>query len=184
MNDPVFRAFLCTAADDAAAVGRESDILRLVGDPRTGDPPNLYYGVLTGLEHLELDHERIPRVTRESLPFRVYFPHDYCRAFLDPALQFRVVTFYASLFHPNVSGSQVCLGPGFRAGTRLRTLAEQIYGIASSRVFATDHAFDPQARQYFLDHIAEIRALRAPPLWRRPVATRVRVRRIDTPEAP
>jgi hypothetical protein len=178
MDDPVYRAFLQTAAEDAAATNADSDIVRLVPDPRTGDPPDTYHGLLSDVEHLEHARAGTPRVTTEPIRFRLYFPADYCRS-LDPNLQFKVVTVHSPLYQPNVRGGTVCLGPQFSPGTRLRAVVEQFYRIASGRATATDHAFDPKVRDYFLDHIEEVRKLKARPLWRRPVSTRVSVRSIN-----
>jgi hypothetical protein len=77
----------------------------------------------------------------------------------------------------------VCLGHGFRPSTRLRGLIRHFYQILSSRVAALDNAFDPEAAQFFLRHQSDIQALRAKPLWRRPVALRVQVREVDRSQA-
>jgi hypothetical protein len=180
MHDPVYRAFLQTAAEDAASTNADSDIVRLVPDPRTGDPPDTYHGLLSHVEHLERSRSGAPRVTTEPISFRLHFPADYCRS-LDPNLQFKVVTVPTRLFNPNVRGSFVCMGPQFSPGTRLRAVVEQFYRIASGRAIATDHAFDPEVREYFLDHIEEVRKLSARPLWRRSVSARVSVRSIERP---
>ena len=74
-------------------------------------------------------------------------------------------------------GGIVCLGPFFRPGTSIRPLVEQIYRIVSGRDFATGHAFDGEACEYYLSHLDQVRALRAAPLWRRPLATRAGERR-------
>ena len=54
----------------------------------------------------------------------------------------------------------------------------------SYRIVATDNAFDAMARDYFLDHLAEVRRLRdrAPSLWNRPVAAKVRREGVDGSE--
>jgi hypothetical protein len=106
--------------------------------------------------------------------FTIHFPPDYCRS-TDPNLQFRVVRIHCPLLHPNVKGGVVCLGPHFRPGTRVRPLVQQIYGIISGRIFATDHAFDAEACKYYLLHLGQVRTLRTRPLWRRSVVGHARV---------
>jgi hypothetical protein len=178
MRDFVYEAFLENAARDADRANAESDILRLVARPRSDGPPSLYVGELTDVEHFERAPARGIRDCSEPISFSIHFPPHYLRSG-DPTLQFRVARAYTPLFHPNVSGRLVCLGTDFACGTRLRPLLEQVYGIFSSQIFATDHAFDPDARDYYLDHGEEVRALRAPPLWRRPVASEVTVVTLD-----
>jgi hypothetical protein len=90
-------------------------------------------------------------------------------------LQFRVVRTSRRLVHPNVAGGVVCLGGRFRPGTRLRSVVEQFYLIATSRVAAMGHPFDLEAAEFYLAHQGEIRGFRSEPLWRRPVAASVRV---------
>lgn len=182
MKDPVYHAFLQTAAEDAAEINRQSDVVRLFSHPLDGEPPFAYRGVLREVEHLERTGEGVRAITAPIL-FRVYFPERYCRAF-DGRLQFEVIALATPVFHPNVRGGRVCLGPAFRGGTRLRALMEQFYRIASARVFAPAHAFDADAQNYYLDHVDDITRLRAPPLWRRPVATRTTVRSLDETHAP
>ena len=173
MRDAVYESFLLGAREDAERIGAESDAVRLVAAPRSGSPPAVYHGLLSGAAHFVRDAAGI-RVSADPIPFTLQFPGDYLRS-ADPDLQFRVVFVHAPLVHPNCRGGLVCLGPGFRPGTRLRALVEQAYGILASRVFAPDHALDPEARDFFLHHIEEVRRLRASPLWRRPLAARVRV---------
>ena len=96
---------------------------------------------------------------------------------VDNTLQFRVARVNAPLYHPNCrEDGTLCLGTHFRPGTALEPLLETIYGIVASKVVATQDAFDKCARDYFLNHAEEVRQLRqrAPALWRRPVAGRVR----------
>ena len=51
MTDPVLRAFLAGVQRDAEEIAMRSDILRLVPDPMTGNPPCRYHGLLTDVEH-------------------------------------------------------------------------------------------------------------------------------------
>lgn len=175
MTDPeVLRGWLEEAGQDAARVNADSDSLRLVADACSGDPPHGYHGLLKNVEHFEHDGSGAFRRVRGAIAFTIEFPTDYLRS-TDPGLQFRVVRVDRAFAHPNVKAGICCLGPRFHAGTRLRSLVEQVYRILTSRTFATDHAADVDAREYYLKHIDEVRRLEAPPLWRRPVARRVRV---------
>ena len=182
MTDHVLHGFLESAAADAECVCQESDCLRLSPDPATGDPPRTYQGLLKRAEHYVRDPEGAFVVTSRPIPFQIHFPDDYLRS-LDPNLQFRVLSTSRQLVHPNVSGGVVCLGGRFRPGTRLRSVVEQFYGIATSRVAAIDHPFHLQAAEFFLDHLDAIRGFRNEPLWRRPLAARVRVESLSMQQA-
>ncbi len=175
MTDPIYRAFLETVKEDAAKINAESDILRLVASRDGGGPPSKYQGIFTDVQYLVRSGDGTIRHSLDPILFGLNFPADYLRS-IDPDLQFRVAGVYVPLYHPNIRKGLVCLGPGFACGTRLRPLVEQIYAIFSARVHATDHAFDSEARHYYLTHVDEIRALRSAPLWRRPVALRVDVK--------
>jgi len=165
--DAVYEAFLRTAATDAAACVAASDVLAL--EPRPAAVPDTYDGRLVDVPHLQRAAAGIVHVSADPVLFTLRFPLDYCRS-TDLGLQFRVASLRTPLFHPNVRGGMVCLGPYFRPGTRLRPLLEQIFGIVCGRVRATDHAFDAEAAVYYLAHPEQVRDLRSPSLWRRPVA--------------
>ena len=168
---------------DAQCICQESDCVRLGPDPASGDPPRTYQGLLKGAQHYVRDPEGAFVVTRRPIPFRVHFPDDYLRS-LDDNLQFRVLGTSRELVHPNVSGGVVCLGGRFRPGTRLRSVVEQFYGIATCRVAAIDHPFDQQAAEFFLDRLDTVRAFANEPLWRRPLAGSVRVETVAAAQAP
>ncbi len=57
----------------------------------------------------------------------------------------------------------------------LDALLEHVYRICASQVFATDSPLDPLGAEFFRRHPDRVRALRAEPLWQRPVAASVRV---------
>jgi hypothetical protein len=173
VSDPVLRSFLLGAREDARFVNRESDVMRLLAEPRSGDPPSRYHGLLARVEHLRRAGGAVV-VSREPIAFEIEFPDGYLRS-ANPQLQFEVVQLHAPVFHPNVGGGIVCLGPRFQPGTRLRALVEQLYAILSARAYAADHAFCPDARDHYRRHADQIAQLRASPLWRRPAAARVRV---------
>jgi hypothetical protein len=157
------------------ALGR-SDILKLAPVSHSGSPPAAYSGALRGIEHFERAGDGTVHITDGIVPFTIGFPADYLRS-VDDTLQFRVARVNVPLFHPNCrENGTLCLGPRFRPGTALEPLLETIYGIVASKVVATEHAFDKRACQYYLSHTDEVRQLRqrAPGLWRRPVAARVR----------
>jgi len=183
MKDHVLQGFLESAAMDAHRICQESDCVRLGPDPASGDPPRTYQGLLKGAQHYVRDPEGAFVVTRRPIPFRVHFPDDYLRS-LDDNLQFRVLGTSRELVHPNVSGGVVCLGGRFRPGTRLRSVVEQFYGIATSRVAAIDHPFDLQAAEFFLDHLDVVRGFSNQSLWRRPLAARVRVESAESGQLP
>jgi hypothetical protein len=170
METPSFEAFLKEAVDDAAAINQNSDIVRIVPDPCSGTLPNTYHGVYWEIEHLERSRGGTLRVTDDPIPFTFFFPEDYLGD-SDPRLSLRVVRVDKPIFHPNLSQPQVRLGKGFRPGTRLRALLQQLYLILASRCFSTEDVLDPLARRYYLDHVAKIAKLRSPPLWRCPRAT-------------
>jgi hypothetical protein len=177
-HDPVFRGFLETAVEEARRANAESDVVRLLPHPLAGDPADKYLGLFRGIEYLVRAADGSIEKSNEPIPFTIEFPADYLRS-VDRNLGIRVARFHGPLLHPNVSpGGFVCLGGGFRAGTRLRAVVIHLYSVATARAVALNHVFAlPDVRQYFIDHAAEICALRQPPLWRRPVATRTRVRR-------
>ena len=117
MSDPILRAFLRTAAEDAARVNAESDAVRLVSCfDRGAEPPDTWLGLIEGVEHLERHPDGV-RTSAEPIPFGLRFPRDYCSS-LDPNLQFRVAQIRTEhpFFHPNVRGSLVCLGRECEAG--------------------------------------------------------------------
>jgi hypothetical protein len=186
MSDTVLTGFLFETADAAPGVERGSGILKFAPLPGTGDPPTAYVGALRGIEHFERGKDGTVHITDDPVPFTISFPADYLRS-VDRTLQFRVARVNTPLFHPNCrEDGTVCLGHQFQPGTPLRPLLERIYGIVSSRVIATDHAFDPRARDYFVAHTEEVRHLRerAPSLWVRPVAARVRIEEVDPASRP
>jgi len=184
MIDSVYSGFLYGAARDAERCERESRILSLTAVPASGGPPSSYLASFREIEHLERAADETVSLSASAIPVLIQLPGDYLRS-VDPTLQFRVARVNVPLLHPNcrVDGT-LCLGNRFRPGTSLRALVETIYGILSNRVVATDHAFDVRARDYFLNHVEEVRRLRdgAPSLWDRPVAARVRTERLDTEE--
>ena len=184
MSDPIREGFLVTVEEDAALANHESDILRLVGVPREAGAPDTWHGLLRGVEHLVRERTGPVRVSQAPIPFTLTFPSDYLSS-VDPTLQFRVACVHphARLFHSNVSRSgQVCLGPQFAPGTRLRPLAEQLYEVCSFQITATEHAFNADAAVWILEHVAKVRALRAAPLWRRALASAVRVETLPAAE--
>jgi hypothetical protein len=174
MNDPVFQGYLQSAVADCERVCRESDCVRLRPDPTSGDLPRLYHGLLKGADHYVRDEGGSFVVTRRPISFQIHIPDDFLLS-LSLDLQFRVVRTSRRLVHPNVAGGVVCLGGRFRPGTRLRSVVEQFYLIATSRVAAMGHPFDLEAAEFYLAHQGEIRGFRSEPLWRRPVAASVRV---------
>jgi hypothetical protein len=131
---------------------------------------------LQGVEHLERAADGTVRVSPDAVRFRLQFPDDYCRS-VQPDLQFRVASVHTPLVHPNCRGGILCLGPHFRPATRIRPLVEHVYRIITGKTIAPDHAFDADAARYYLAHLGQVQALRAQPLWSRPVARRARVTR-------
>jgi hypothetical protein len=179
--DPVRIDFLDAMRGEASAVNEASDVARLRPLAASGSPPATYDGVFDGVEHFELLADGTVGVSAAPVHFSLSFPTNYLRSG-DPRLQFQVARVLTPMVHPNVCGGIVCLGPHFMPGTGLRALVEQLYGIVSGRSFATHHAFDATARQYFLSHLDDVKALRAAPLWRRKLARRIRA--IDTTAGP
>jgi len=183
VTDPIRADFLEAMVGEARAVNQASDVARLGPRPGTGAPPAIYDGTFDGVEHFEQLADGTVAVSATPVRFSISFPTSYLRSG-DPRLQFQVAQLLTPILHPNVSRSVVCLGPHFAPGTGLRALVQQLYGIVSGHVFATDHAFDATARQYFLSHLDDVKALRAKPLWRRQLARRVRVERLDAAGPP
>lgn len=177
---PVLEAFLTSAARDAERAASESDVLRIVADPSSGTPPSEYRALLLSVEHFERDRDGSVRLTAASVPFSISFPRDYLSS-ADPTLPYRVVRVHSPLVHPNHRGGVLCLGGGFKPGTRLRSLFEVVHGIIQGRILAIDDALDREAADFFVKHIDEVRALRSPPLWRRGIAASVRVETIRAP---
>jgi hypothetical protein len=172
--DPVLRSFLLGAIEDADWINRHSQVLRLVADPRSGDPPHAYHALLRGVEHLRRSPGAPVQVSSEPIPFTICFPENYLTS-VDPTLQFKLVHVGAPVFAVNVRVPLICLGASFRGGTRLRSLVEQVYSVLSCRVFDTADAFCLEARDYYYRHADEVSRLRAAPLWVRPLATSARV---------
>lgn len=175
MTDRVMESFLHGAREDAQWINRHSEILRVFPEPRSGEPPRVYHGLLSGVEHLRRAPGGPVEVSSEPIPFTVRFPGDYL-ASADPTLQLRMVELGVPVFAVNVRGPLVCLGSRFAPGTRFRSLVEHVYSIVACRVFDTTDAFNVEARDYFYAHPDEVRALRAAPLWSRPAAASATVR--------
>lgn len=174
MIDSVLRSFLLGALEDADWINRHSESLRVIADPRSGDPPRAYHALLRGVEHLRRQPGSPVQVSSEPIPFTVCFPEEYLSS-VDSSLQLKLVHLGAPVFAVNVRVPLVCLGSGFRPGTRLRSLVEHVYGVLSSRVFDTADAFCVEARDYYYRHADEVRRLRAAPLWVPPRAVSARV---------
>jgi hypothetical protein len=173
-RDPVYAAFLETAAADAAAINAGSDTVRLAAVPGSGEPASAYDGVLREVEHFERAPDGTVFPTSAPVLFRISFEPDYLRS-SDPRLQFRVARIFAAIVHPNVSGSLVCLGDAFRPGTSLHGVVDHLYRMVAGRVKATHHALDADGQRFFIQHMAEVERLRARPLWRRQLAQSSRV---------
>jgi molybdopterin/thiamine biosynthesis adenylyltransferase len=166
---------LDAAARDLGGSIEESDVAQLIVDPFRGDPPRVFHGVLRQVEHFERQTDGTARRRSTPIFFSIELPEDYCSC-LDGSLQLRVARVHVPLFHPNVSASGiVCLGPRFQPSTRARALLEHLYAISASRGFASQSPWDRETGTFYRDHAEEVRKLRAPPLWRSPVAARARV---------
>lgn len=172
--DPVLTGVYESALADVAFVNRESAITQLTALPNLGRPPYHFRGTFAGIEHFVRASDGTFRKCANPIPFEIEFEHDYCRS-IDPRLQFRVLRTTPLLAHPNVTSGIVCLGTRFRPATPLRALVELFYRLASGRLAATDDPFDRAAAEFFLSNPDAVRALVAPPLWRRPIARSARV---------
>jgi len=171
VSDPIYASCLEAFRSDVAALPK-SRALRIAADPGSGDPPRRYQLLFSGIEHFRREGGRCV-VSVRPLLFQIDLPGDYCRC-VDGSLPFRVLRALTPFVHPNLSGGgTICLGARFRPATRARPLLHQAYQIATSRSFATESPIDPRARDFFLAHLAEVRALRAEPLWEAPLAARV-----------
>ena len=183
--DLVIQGFRESAAASVSAINQATDRLRVVADPFSGDPPTIHRVFLEPLEHFERDPVAGVRLVTRAVSAVIRIGDDYLRS-TDGSLQFRVASTEPRIVHPNAKGGVLCLGPRFEPGTRLRAVVAQVYDLLSSRVFATDHGFSPEATRYYLQHIDRIAAIRAaaPPLWRRPLAASVRVEEVRAGAAP
>lgn len=173
-RDAVLAAFLACARDDAARVNLESDVARVVPDPRGGELPESNFIVFEGVEHFRRTDSGSIVAAREPIAVSCSFPEDYLRSH-DPRLHLRVLALRTRMFHPNVSEAAICL-VGFRAGLRLRGIVESLYSVLSSRAFDVRSALDHSAARFYVEHPDRVRALRSPPLWRRRVARAWRLR--------
>ena len=175
-HDPVLEGFRETAAAAVAEIQAATDRLRLVADPLSGTPPCIFHLLFEPLTHFERTPAGGAQTLTGPIAASIRIPDDYLRCG-DGSLQFRVAAIEPRILHPNCKAGVVCLGPRFAPGTKLRPLVEQLYDILSSRVFATDHGFDPEACRVYLANLERVKAIRsaAPPLWRRPLAASVRV---------
>ena len=81
---------------------------------------------------------------------------------------------------PGFEAAKYVLSPPLRERANWKVLWQAL-AQGELQVVATDHAFDANARDYFLKHVEEGARLRdsAPPLWNRPVAARVRSERLE-----
>ncbi len=179
MIDPVLRSFLLGAVEDAGWINRHSEALRIVADPRSGDPPHAYHALLRGVEHFRRSPGAPVQVSSDPIPFTICFPENYLTG-VDPTLQLKLVHVEAPVFAVNVRVPLICLGSGFRPGTRLRSLVEHVYSVLSCRVFDTADAFCIEARDYYYRHADEVRGLQAAPLWVPPRAVSARVEPMST----
>jgi hypothetical protein len=171
-----FIHFLEAAAEDAAWINENSDVVQLIADRHSGKPPARYHGLFWQIEHLERSRSLEIRVTDDPIPFTLDFPEDYLRS-SDRLLLFRVIIVHKTVFHPNQCGSRVQMGEGFKPGTQLHSLLHQLYRILSGRVFATEEALDAAAYRYYEEHRRAVERLTVPPLYRRPDAVRTRFMR-------
>ena len=130
------------------------------------------------MDHFQRTHGGHFEVVHGPISFTVTFGDQHCRS-VDPNYQFKVVRTEPRLAHPNIRGGLVCLGFGFKPASRLRSIVQAFYLLVSGRVAATDHPFDPVVARYYLKHQDEVLALAAAPLWRRPIAAKVRVEARD-----
>jgi hypothetical protein len=176
--DPILEGFLSSCPADADYICQNSDCIRISPDASSGVPPRTYQGILKGAQHYVRDPQGAIVVSDRPIHFSIGLADDYLKS-LDDNLQFRVVSTSRHLVHPNVCGGVVCLGGRFRPATRLRSVVEQFYAIATSRVAATGHPFDLPAAEFYLDHMDVIRGFQSEPLWRRPLSTRTRVEEIS-----
>ena len=180
MHDDVMTAFLRRTIEvELPVVLGASDVLHLAPDPLSGHPPRRLYGLFSDVERFTPGPGDTFRTSRRPLPFTLDYPDDYCSC-CDGSLQLRVARFLAPIVHPNISpGGILCLGPTFRPSTRLRPLLEHIHRICTGRVFASESPWDAKTAEFFRRNPARVRALRAAPLWREPIAQCVRVDNVD-----
>jgi hypothetical protein len=175
VNERPIDRFRRRFAEEVPGIARESEIADLVADPTSGDPPRLFPGVLRSVEHFERRSDGTIHASSAPIFFVIELPDDYCSC-VDGSLQLRVATVCVPLFHPNVSrGGIVCLGPRFRPSTRVRPLLDHLYAICASRVFASESPWDAESGSFYRNSLGRVRALRAAPLWRQPLAARARV---------
>jgi hypothetical protein len=179
VNDDVLNAFLRRNQQDVAGAVAASDVMHLAADAASGDPPRRIHGLFTAVEHFAPGPGDVFTVSRLPLPFVLDYPEDYCSC-SDGTLQLRVARVLAPIAHPNIGpGGIVCLGPTFRPSTRLRPLLEHVHRICSGRVFASDSPWEAKTAELFRRDPERVRALRAAPLWRQPVAESVRIESLD-----
>lgn len=179
MSDDVLTAFLRRNQQDVAEAVAASDVLYLAADVTSGDPARRIHGLFTDVEHFTRAPGDTFSLSRRPLPFLLHYPDDYCSC-SDGTLQLRVARVLAPIAHPNIGpGGIVCLGPTFRPSTRLCALLEHVHRICSGRVFASDSPWEAKTAELYRRDPERIRALRAAPLWRQPVAQRVRVESLE-----
>ena len=180
MHDDVMTAFLRRTMDvELSRVRAASDVLHLGPDPLSGDPPRRLHGLFTDVERFTSGRGDTFRTIRGPLPFTLDYPDDYC-ACSDGTLQLRVARILAPIVHPNISpGGIVCLGSSFRPSTRLRPLLEHVHRICSGRIYASESPWDARTAEFFRGNPERVRALHAAPLWRDPIAQRVRVENLE-----
>jgi len=180
MHDDVMSAFLRRTIEVELPLAlAASDVLHLAPDPLSGDPPRRLHGLFTDIERFTSGPGDTFRTIRRPLPFTLDYPDDYC-ACSDGTLQLRVARILAPIAHPNISpGGIVCLGSSFCPSTRLRPLLEHVHRICSGRIYASESPWDPQTADFYRAHPKRVRALRAAPLWRDPIAQRVLVENLE-----
>jgi len=194
-----YERFLQGTYEDHERINSQTDVARLVPviEPGGAKQPSRYLATFTDLQHFVRHDDGSVDVSDEVVHAEILFPPDYLRS-SDPNLAFRVVRIKSAVFHPNVAslpaaaagtaptiagwrpqrlslaaGGIVCLGHGFRPGTRLRGLIFQLHRIISGKDYATESPLDCEASSYFLAHLERVRALESPPLWRTRISRRV-----------
>lgn len=180
MSDPVIQAFRRrTLVDDLPRVQAEGVGLHLRPDPTSGDPPRHYHGLFTSVERFVPDAGGTFRIRGGPLPFSIDLPDDYCSC-CDGTLQLRVARVGGLVAHPNIGpGGLVCLGPTFRPSTRLGSLLDHVYRICTARIYASHSPWDVRTADFYRRNADRVRTLRSAPLWKRAVASRVRVEPVE-----
>ncbi len=167
MSDLVRTSFLLAQEREGLRLAEESDILSL--EP-LASPPHERYVLRFAAQSVLADRDG-PREGSGVFVVGVWFPGDYLQRVAIP----QVLTWLGprELFHPNVNGPFLCLGP-FRPGTPLVEICYRVYSVISYQNYGLANPLNPTAAAWARRHLDRF-PVDPRPLKRRLAAFKTRV---------